>query len=60
MPVGDLERYQSLVRLTRTSQTDYLTDDLGGVRFVPLIGEEAWPQRGVHHPLDPEHKHEPQ
>lgn len=59
MPVGDLERYQSLVRLTRTSQTDYLTDDLGGVRFVPLIGEEAWPQRGVHPPPDPEHIHEP-
>ncbi|KRE07550.1 protein-L-isoaspartate O-methyltransferase [Bosea sp. Root381] len=43
MPVGDENAGQSLVKITRRSATDFATqDDLAAVRFVPLIGEEAW------------------
>lgn len=42
IPVGDFPRYQSLVRMTRTGEDDYEAEDLGGVLFVPLIGDEGW------------------
>jgi protein-L-isoaspartate(D-aspartate) O-methyltransferase len=35
--------YQRLVRITRKSETHYVEDDLGDVRFVPLVGAEGWP-----------------
>jgi len=41
MPVGD-SGTQELVRVTRTSDTEYQSEDLGGVRFVPLIGAQGW------------------
>ena len=41
MPVGDPDQ-QQLVRLTRTARDDYREDDLGPVRFVPLIGAYGW------------------
>lgn len=34
---------QRLVRITRTTETDYGEEDLGDVRFVPLLGEQGWP-----------------
>jgi len=37
VPVGS-ESVQSLLCLTRTSEDDWSEDNLGGVRFVPLIG----------------------
>lgn len=41
IPVGD--RYtQTLLRITRKGDL-YRTEDLGGCRFVPLIGAEGWP-----------------
>ena len=40
-PVGDLQQ-QVLVRVVRTPEGAAVTD-LGPCRFVPLIGEEAWP-----------------
>ena len=43
MPVGDEEGGQRLIRVTRTGATRFEEDDLGGVRFVPLIGEQGWP-----------------
>lgn len=42
IPVGDQERVQELVRVTRTGELDYEQEDIAGVRFVPLIGEEGW------------------
>lgn len=42
MPIDD-DGDQTLVRVTRTGHNTYRTDDFGGVQFVPLIGEEAWP-----------------
>ena len=43
MPVGRLPRYQDLICLTRLSETDYLSEDMGAVAFVPLVGKAAWP-----------------
>jgi protein-L-isoaspartate O-methyltransferase len=39
MPVG--EGYQELVLITRKSETEFETKELGGVQFVPLIEDEA-------------------
>jgi protein-L-isoaspartate(D-aspartate) O-methyltransferase len=41
MPVGERER-QRLVRIRRVAPDAYEEDDLGDVRFVPLIGEHGW------------------
>ncbi|MDC7745999.1 MULTISPECIES: protein-L-isoaspartate(D-aspartate) O-methyltransferase [Rhizobium] len=41
IPVGRGEE-QRLKRITRTGATAFEDEDLGGVRFVPLIGEDAW------------------
>lgn len=45
MPLGAPHAMQSLVKLTRKSESDFLAEDLGAVRFVPLIGEEGWRER---------------
>jgi protein-L-isoaspartate(D-aspartate) O-methyltransferase len=42
IPVGSKVGVQSLVKITRVSENEYSSADLGGVRFVPLIGEEGW------------------
>lgn len=42
IPTGPAEN-QHLVRITRTSADGYREDDLGEVRFVPLLGEQGWP-----------------
>jgi protein-L-isoaspartate(D-aspartate) O-methyltransferase len=42
LPAGS-ERDQRLVRITRRDVSTYAEDDLGPVRFVPLLGEEGWP-----------------
>jgi protein-L-isoaspartate(D-aspartate) O-methyltransferase len=42
MPVGSDETLQRLLKMTRRSETDYVSEDLGGVHFVPLIGAEGW------------------
>jgi len=41
IPVGAADQ-QRLVRVTRRSQADYDEEDLGFVRFVPLIGAHGW------------------
>jgi len=46
IPVGDEESGQRLRRITRTGREQYEQDDLGGVRFVPLIGEQGWAEDG--------------
>lgn len=45
MPVGPRDD-QRLLRVTRTSATTFEEEDLGGVRFVPLVGEQGWNGRG--------------
>lgn len=42
IPVGDTERLQRLVRVTRTANDHFEDEDLGQVQFVPLIGAEGW------------------
>lgn len=44
LPHG-LTEYQRLVRITRRSATSFVEEDLGDVRFVPLVGVEGWPPR---------------
>src|SRR5690606_11368882 len=34
---------QRLVRIPRQTATHYIEEDLGAVRFVPLVGEAGWP-----------------
>jgi len=42
MPVGKTRRDQRLIEVTRLSAKHFSEEDLGGVRFVPLIGEHGW------------------
>ena len=42
IPVGFSLRTQKLLRVRRISEDEYLEEDLGGVRFVPLIGAAGW------------------
>ncbi len=42
IPVGSSATSQELVRITRVSKTEYKSEDIADVRFVPLIGEEGW------------------
>jgi protein-L-isoaspartate(D-aspartate) O-methyltransferase len=43
MPVGRNERSQRLVRVRRRPGRRWSHEDLGAVRFVPLIGVGGWP-----------------
>jgi protein-L-isoaspartate(D-aspartate) O-methyltransferase len=47
MPVGLAHRFQHLVHVIRRAFDDYIYEDLEGVAFVPLIGEQAWPEGAV-------------
>jgi protein-L-isoaspartate(D-aspartate) O-methyltransferase len=42
IPVGKQKDFQELTRVTRISETEYETEGLADVRFVPLVGEEGW------------------
>lgn len=42
IPVGSEHISQSLLRVTRVSRDEYRSENLGGVRFVPLLGEQGW------------------
>ena len=42
MPIGNTGGVQELVKLTKRSDGTTEQKNLGGVRFVPLIGEEGW------------------
>ena len=42
IPVGSTLRTQKLLRVRRISEHEYQEEDLGGVRFVPLIGAAGW------------------
>ena len=46
MPIGEPGAVQSLVKVTRTGENSYRSEDLGAVRFVPLIGEQGWDEAG--------------
>jgi protein-L-isoaspartate(D-aspartate) O-methyltransferase len=44
LPHGPLDQ-QRLVRITRRDEVTYGEEDLGEVRFVPLVGSEGWPEK---------------
>jgi protein-L-isoaspartate(D-aspartate) O-methyltransferase len=47
IPIGPTPRDQELVRVRRTGDETYTREELGGVRFVPLIGAEGWQEPGA-------------
>ena len=44
LPHGDVD-HQQLVRITRRDADRFDQEELGDVRFVPLLGAEGWPER---------------
>ena len=50
IPVGSTLRKQKLVRLRRISEHEYQEEDMGGVRFVPLIGAAGWEEEAGYQP----------
>ncbi|WP_192385753.1 protein-L-isoaspartate(D-aspartate) O-methyltransferase [Mesorhizobium silamurunense] len=44
IPIGDEPDEQRLLKVVRTGAATYSEEDFGGVRFVPLIGEQGWPE----------------
>jgi protein-L-isoaspartate(D-aspartate) O-methyltransferase len=46
MPVGEKDEVQTLFKIVRTSEDEYEQEDLGAVRFVPLIGAHGWTENG--------------
>ena len=42
MPIGDPDEVQQLIKVTKQEDGILRQEDLGAVRFVPLIGEEGW------------------
>jgi protein-L-isoaspartate(D-aspartate) O-methyltransferase len=42
IPIGPSTREQTLLRITRINNNEVEFEELGAVRFVPLIGEEGW------------------
>jgi protein-L-isoaspartate(D-aspartate) O-methyltransferase len=52
IPIGEVPRLQSLIRVTRVGKDQYDEENLGQVQFVPLIGAQGW-QPGVALPERP-------
>jgi protein-L-isoaspartate(D-aspartate) O-methyltransferase len=44
-PVGTDTYAQELVCMVRVSENEFKTSKLGGVVFVPMIGEHGWPEK---------------
>jgi len=42
IPVGASSYFQVLIRVRRLSEHEYRSEDLCGVRFVPLVGADGW------------------
>jgi protein-L-isoaspartate(D-aspartate) O-methyltransferase len=43
-PIGQDSSYQDLQCIVRISENEYKSYNLGGVIFVPMIGEHGWPE----------------
>lgn len=44
-PVGTRPFAQKLVRVVRSGEGEYRREELEAVQFVPLVGEDGWPER---------------
>jgi len=53
MPIGDPHSVQSLIKVTKREDGTLDREDLGGVRFVPLIGREGFRDAGGEAPIAP-------
>ena len=42
VPVGRSRRLQDMIRVLRTSETEFQVENLGAVAYVPLVGAEGW------------------
>lgn len=42
MPIGDPGDVQDLIKIVKRADGSLIEENLGSVRFVPLIGEEGW------------------
>src|SRR3954470_7815273 len=47
IPVGEQNDQQRLIKLVRLSASRFDTQELGDVRFVPLIGEQGWSEESL-------------
>ncbi|MDR5899995.1 protein-L-isoaspartate(D-aspartate) O-methyltransferase [Halomonas vilamensis] len=45
IPVGSVETQQTLIRVTRVSESEFCEEPLIEVRFVPLVGGAGWEDR---------------
>ncbi len=43
-PIGSDSAFQELICLVRLSENEFKSYNLGGVVFVPMIGEHGWPE----------------
>ena len=46
IPVGGRHGLQTLLKVTRTGDNAFQEEELGAVKFVPLIGESGWAEDG--------------
>jgi protein-L-isoaspartate(D-aspartate) O-methyltransferase len=53
IPIGPTPREQELVRVRRVGERKYTREELGPVRFVPLVGAEGWQERPGTGPAPP-------
>jgi protein-L-isoaspartate(D-aspartate) O-methyltransferase len=42
IPIGENQKTQKLIRVTRAAANNFQTGDFGACAFVPLIGEHGW------------------
>ncbi len=59
IPVGASAQAQTLLRIRRVSETEFIEEDLGGVRFVPLVGAAGWEDEAGTTPAQPSAAGEP-
>ena len=52
IPVGPDPRCQELIRVRRVAEDRWEREDLGAVRFVPLVGAQGWREEGSGGPFD--------
>lgn len=45
IPVGSIKQFQELVCILRVDEDKFETHKMGGVAFVPMIGEHGWPEK---------------
>ena len=60
MPIGPHPRVQQLKRVRRLPNNQYRYEELGDVRFVPLVGEGGWNVEAIEEMMDDNSERAPQ